>query len=132
MTPDDAAAHLRSQRNLRALKTEEEGSPISALPDGIYGFSFSPSFEHTPLFAGKRFRTFEFHKTSEGDVDVVGFATAAEAARVNSDARGFDVHVYPDPWNDATELISIPLARVLHTTQRQARENGSAWTLRVE
>ena len=60
MTLDDPAALLRSQRELRSLKTEEEGTALPGLPAGIYGFTYSPNFEATPLFAGKRYQTLNF------------------------------------------------------------------------
>ena len=131
MTPDDTAALLRSQRSLRALKSEEEGSPVDALPAGIFGFTYSPNFDETPLFAAKRFRTFEFHKLAGGAVELVGYLIAAEAERVKSGAGDFEVHLYPDPWEDADQLTSLPLARLVRTTQRPARDNGSAYTLRL-
>ena len=95
MTPDDAAAHLRSERNLRALTPEEEGNPVSVLPAGIYGFTYSPSFELTPLFASKRFRNFEYHKLADGSVELVGYVTAVEAEHVRSGVGGFEVQLYP-------------------------------------
>jgi hypothetical protein len=132
MTVADTAALLRSQRNLRALQTEEEGFAIPALPVGIYGFTYSPNFEETPLFANKRFQTFEFHKLAGGAVELIGYVTAAEAERVNAGESGTEVHLYPDPWKDADRVVSLPLGRLARTKQRPARDNGCAYTLRLE
>lgn len=132
MTPDDAAAHLRSERNLRALTPEEEGNPVSVLPAGIYGFTYSPSFELTPLFASKRFRNFEYHKLADGSVELVGYVTAVEAEHVRSGVGGFEVQLYPDPTAESNQLASLPMDRLARTSQRQAREGGSAYKLRVE
>jgi hypothetical protein len=132
MTPDAPAALLRSQRALRSLKTEEEGTALPGLPAGIYGFTYSPNFEATPLFTGKRYQSFEFHKLADGAVELVGYVTAGEAERVKSGDPGIEVHLYPDPWKDAEQLVSLPMARLVRTTQRPARENGCPYTLRLE
>lgn len=132
MTVTDTAALLRSQRNLRTLETAEEGFAIPALPAGIYGFTYSPNFEETPLFANKRFQTFEFHKLADSSAELVGYVTAAEAAQLSAGQSGIEVNLYPDPWKDADQLVSLPLARIARTKQRPARENGCAYTLRLE
>jgi hypothetical protein len=131
MTLDETAALLRSKRNLRELKSAEEGFAFPALPAGIYGFTYSPNFEATPLFAHKRYQSFEFHKLAEGAVEMIGYATAEEAAMVNSGQPG-EVHLYPDAWQDANQLVSLPMARLLRSTARPARENGCPYTLRLE
>ena len=130
MTLDDPAALLRSKRNLRALETAEEGFAIPALPAGIYGFTYSPNFEATPLFTQKRYQAFEFHKLADGAVELIGYVTAAEAERVN--AGHCEVQLYPDAWKDADHLVSLPLARVVRTKVRPLRENGCPYTLRLE
>ena len=132
MTLDDTAALLRSQRNLRALETAEEGFAIPALPAGVYGFTYSPNFEETPLFGNKRFQTFEFHKMADGAVEMVGYVTAGEAERLRAGETGIEVHLYPDAWKDADQLVSLPMARLVRTKQRLARENGCPYTLRLE
>ena len=132
MPLDDAAAHLRSNRNLRALESAEEGFALPALPGGIYGFTYSPNFEETPLFARKSFQAFEFHKMADGAVDLIGYMTAAEAARLRSGEAGIEVHLYPDVWNDAQELVSVPMSRIARSKQRPARENGCPYKLRLE
>src|SRR5581483_4515408 len=57
-----AAEKLRAKRSLRPLQKSEAGTPVRDLPDGVYGFTYSPTFESTPLFAHKSWRSFEFHK----------------------------------------------------------------------
>ena len=132
MTLDDTAALLRSQRNLRALESAEEGFALPALPAGIYGFTYSPNFEATPLFSHKRYQSFEFHKLIDGAVELIGYLTPVEAAQVNSGQAEIEVHLYPDPWKDADQLVSLPLARLVRSKQRPARENGCPYTLRLE
>jgi hypothetical protein len=40
--------------------------------------------------------------------------------------------LYPDAWQDANQLVSLPLARLVRSTARPARENGCPYTLRLE
>ncbi|MGA2182064.1 MAG: hypothetical protein ABSH47_03480 [Bryobacteraceae bacterium] len=131
MTLDDPAALLRSKRNLRALETGEEGFALPALPAGIYGFTYSPNFEETPLFARKSFQAFEFHKMADGAVELIGYVTAAEADRVNAGEAGIEVKLYPDAWKDAQQLVSVPMTRIVRSKQRPARDNGCPYTLRL-
>jgi hypothetical protein len=132
MTLDDPAALLRSQRKLRELENAEEGFAFPALPAGIYGFTYSPNFEATPLFSNKRYQSFEFHKLADGAVELIGYLTAAEADLVKSGQAEIEVHLYPDPWKDADQLASLPLARLVRSKQRPLRENGCPYTLRLE
>lgn len=132
MTLDDAAVLLRSKRNLRAVETDEEGFALPALPAGIYGFTYSPNFEATPLFTQKRYQTFEFHKLADGAVELIGYVTGAEAERLRSGEANVTVNLYPDAWKESNQLVSLPLARLVSTTQRPARENGCPYTLRLE
>ncbi|MGA3025138.1 MAG: hypothetical protein ABSF98_10230 [Bryobacteraceae bacterium] len=132
MTLDDATALLRFSRNLRALETEEEGFALPALPAGIYGFTYSPNFEETPLFGTKTFQAFEFHKLTDGAVELVGYMTAADADRFGSGEAGVEVHLYPDAWKDAQQLVSVPMARIVRSKQRPARDSGCPYKLRLE
>jgi len=132
MTLDDPAALLRSQRNLRALENIEEGFALPALPAGVYGFTYSPNFEATPLFSNKRYQSFEFHKLTDGAAELIGYLTPAEAEQVKGSQAEIEVHLYPDPWKDADKLVSLPLARLVRSKQRPARENGCPYTLRLE
>ena len=132
MALDDSAALLRSQRNLRELESAEEGFAIPALPAGIYGFTYSPNFEATPLFSNKRYQSFEFHKLADGAVELIGYLTPAEAGQVNGSQAELEVHLYPDAWKDADQLVSLPLGRLFRSKQRPDRENGCPYTLRLE
>jgi hypothetical protein len=128
----EQATDLRTSRNLRALENDEAGSAIPALPAGIYGFTYSPNFEQTPLFQNKSFQSFEFHKLADGSVELVGFMTSSDAQRLRSGDANVEVRLYPDPWQDAQELVTVPMDRITRSTRRPARENGCPYTLRLE
>src|SRR5688500_9949663 len=82
----DAAGQeaLRASHRVRIVNTEEEGAGVNALPAGVYGYSYSPGLPNAPLFATRRYRSFEIHKAPGGEVFVIGFATAAAARELSS------------------------------------------------
>ena len=42
---------------------------------------------------------------------------------MKSGDRGIEVHLYPDPWKDAEQLVSLPLARTrAHHATARSRE----------
>jgi len=123
---------LRTSRNLRALTSDEAGSALPALPAGIYGFTYSPNFEQTPLFQGKSFQSFEFHKLADGSVELVGFMMSSDAQRLRAGDPSVEVKLYPDPWQDAQELVSVPMDRIARSTRRPARDNGCPYTLKLD
>ena len=42
---------LRTAHQVRLVSAEEEGTSLSGLPGGVYGFSYSPGLPGAPLFA---------------------------------------------------------------------------------
>lgn len=129
-TETGTAEVLRQKRGLRALEAEEEGMRAADLPDGIYGFTWSPSFESTPLFARRSFRTFEFHKLANGTIEVIGYLTEPDASRAGGLESG-SVDIYPDPWQEAQRLVAMPLSRIVPSKRVPARENGCPWTIEL-
>src|SRR5215510_552192 len=71
---------LRTTHNVRLVSEAEEGMGVNALPGGVYGFTYSPALPNAPLFAERRFRSYETHKVASGEIFVIGFADADAAA----------------------------------------------------
>ena len=67
---------LRQTHQVRLVSAAEEGSGVNALPGGVYGFTYSPALPNAPLFATRRYRSYETHKLASGEVLVIGFASA--------------------------------------------------------
>jgi len=126
----EAAAKLRAERGLRPLQAAEQGTSVRDLPPGVYGFTYSPAFEATPLFAQRSWRSFEFHKLADGTVAIVGYVTAADANIVNENGPA-RVTLYPDAWNDANQLVSIPLDRMAHSSRPPARDEGFPYAIEL-
>jgi len=125
-----AAEKLRAERSLRPLQKSEAGTPVRDLPDGVYGFTYSPTFESTPLFAHKSYRSFEFHKLANGAVEVVGYLTAEDAQRLAAPDAG-RVALYPEPWQNAHQLGWVSLNRVSRSTKSPAREDGCPYRIEL-
>lgn len=121
---------LRSEYKLRPLNGKEEGLGIANLPNGVYGFSYAPATE-TPLFAKKSYRSFEVQKLSDGSAYVVGFVSAADAERLRARNEEVEVTVYPDPYEEASTIVSIPFDRVLTNLYKPIRTDGNALPLKL-
>lgn len=114
---------LRAKHGLRALTVEEEGTTAAKQANGVYGYTYSPA-EAVPLFAKKTWHSFEVHKHSDGSTYFLGFVTAKEAEAVRSGASG-EIMLFPDPWEDSTELISVPFSRANPNKKGPSREGGN-------
>src|SRR5688572_8955948 len=71
-TPDQEL--LRVAHQVRVVADDEEGNGVNRLPGGVFGFTYSPGLPNAPLFAVRRYRSYETHKLPSGDVFVIGFA----------------------------------------------------------
>jgi hypothetical protein len=107
---------LRSADGVRIVTVEEEGMGINALPSGVYGFTYAPALANAPVWAARRYRSYETHKLADGEVYVIGFADAATAAQIESTAEQ-TIHIQPAPEGDANLLVKIPYSRISHHKQ---------------
>ena len=103
---------LRQRKSLAIVAGEKEGSPLATLPDNLYGFTFSPLNESTPLFAKRQFQSFEVHKLMAGVVHLLAFLTEKEAATFFDGKEPMDCHLFPEPFAESTRLVEVPLERI--------------------
>ena len=122
---------LREAHQVRLVTEAEEGNGVNALPDGTYGFTYSPGLTNAPLFAVRRYRSYETHKLPSGDVYIIGFATA-DAARQLSTADGeISLQVHAQPEGAFDTLVTIPYARIRQHRQYAApNQDGFAVTVK--
>jgi hypothetical protein len=74
-TPDRAdQEQIRIGHGVRLVKADEEGTGVNALPAGVYGFTYSPGLPNAPIWAVRRFRTYETHKLANGEIFVIAYA----------------------------------------------------------
>jgi hypothetical protein len=121
---------LRSTHGVRVISPAEEGTGVSALPDGVYGFTYSPALPNAPLWAERRYRSYETHKVA-GEIFVIGFADVETAAKLQSAPGEHTVQIQPEPEGSANVLVKIPYSRIRNHRQ-YAAPNQHGFTVTVE
>jgi hypothetical protein len=106
----------RIRHDVRAIRVLEEGFGLDKLPSGVFGFTFSPSYEDSPLFRERSSHSFEVHKLRDGQKFLLGFVSSADKAKIGhcgSEARS-EAHVFlhPHAETNAAEIVCIPVSRV--------------------
>jgi hypothetical protein len=123
--PQEATQELeriRSAHRLRALTETESGSGVNRLPNGVYGFTYSPNEENFPLFSDRDLRSFEGHKLEDGSIFLLGFLTPEEKASFENAGAGSTIHLFPEPKGNAVQLVRVPLTRIVRHVENSARK----------
>jgi hypothetical protein len=120
---------LRSTHGVRLVTPAEEGTGVNAVPAGVYGFTYSPALPNAPLWAQRRYRTYETHKLSNGEILVIGFADADTARRIESDGE-HTIRIQAEPEGDANVLVKIPYSRI-HQHRQHAAPNQHGFTVTI-
>jgi hypothetical protein len=121
---------LREAHGVRVVSGAEEGVGVNALPGGVYGFTYSPALPNAPLFAERRFRSYETHKLANGEIFVIGFAEVEAAATLDSNAGEQTLVIQPEPDGSANTLVKVPYSRIRHHRQHAA-PNQHGFTVTV-
>jgi hypothetical protein len=131
-TPATAAQEeLRVLHGVRPVSDAEEGAGVNSLPPGVYGFTYSPGLPNAPLFAARRYRSYEIHKVADGEIFVVGFVTPEGMRALEFSLMDATIQVQPEPEGDASTLAKIPYSRVQQHRQYAApNQHGFAVTVR--
>jgi hypothetical protein len=93
-----AQEQLRTTHGVRVVSQAEEGESVTALPGGVYGFTYSPGTTAAPLFAVRRYRSRQIESATE---DVT-----------------FQLQPDPEPGQDV--LAAIPYSRIRRHKQVSA------------
>ena len=124
---------LRTLHRVRIVSGAEEGSGVDTLPGGVYGYTYSPGLVNSPLFAARRYRSYEIHKLGEGEVVLVTFAAADDAAQLRSAREDITIVVGPEPEEGRDTLVMIPYSRIRQHRQYAApNQHGFTVTVRPE
>ncbi len=121
---------LRQAHDVRIVTAAEEGMGVNALPVGVYGFTYSPALPNAPLFAERRFRSYETHKLANGEIFVIGFADVATAATLESNDGEQTLVIQPEPDATASVLVKVPYSRMRQNRQHAA-PNQHGFTVTV-
>ena len=111
---------LRTVHQVRLVTSAEEGTGVNALPNGVYGYTYSPGLPNAPLFAVRRYRSFETHKLASGDIFIIGFMTRESANALSSSLTDITVQLQPEPEGSADVLVTIPYSRIRQHRQYAA------------
>jgi hypothetical protein len=130
-TPDRAdQEQIRAAHGVRLVTKDEEGTGVNALPAGVYGYTYSPGLPSAPLFAVRRYRSYETHKLTNGEILVIAYADVVTAAQVASSSTDVSVVVHPEARADADVLVQIPYSRIRQHRQHAApNQEGFVATL---
>jgi hypothetical protein len=128
-TPDQEL--LREAHQVRVVSEAEEGTGVNALPGGVYGFTYSPGLQSAPLFAIRRYRSYETHKLPSGDIFVVGFAKPDVARELSTASQEMALQIHPQPEGDYQTLVTIPYSRIRQHRQ-YAAPNQDGFTVTVK
>ena len=130
-TPDRIdQEEIRASHGVRLVGDREEGTGVNALPGGVYGYTYSPGLPNAPLFATRRYRSYETHKLASGEVFVIAYADENTARQIASAAADETVRVHPEPNPDAGIIVKIPYSRIRQHRQHAApNQDGFMVTL---
>lgn len=120
---------FRKDHKVRIVDSAHEGFSIHDQREGTYGFTYSPAAA-APIFGSRKYQNFEIHKSANGDKFILGYVTAGELADINAKAH-IDVKLYPDAYQQATELVCLALDDV-HPRTQNSGQPGSPAPLRYE
>jgi len=105
---------LRAEHTLRPVTEQEEGLGVDAVPNGVYGFTYSPAFVNSPLYATRRFRCYETHRRADGSVYLLGFVSAEDAAKLKNQTDVVKICLQPEPEEGAEHFVELAHDRILH------------------
>ena len=111
---------LREPLGLRLVEAGEDGTGSEQLPAGVYGFTYSPFEDNFPFFIKRELRNYESQKTKDGEIRVVGFLSPEEKKTFSSEAEG-TIHLYPEPRDGATEIVSVSKKNVVRRVEYSQR-----------
>lgn len=130
-TPDRVdQAEIRASHGVQLVGEVEEGTGVNALPGGVYGYTYSPGLINAPLFAARRYRSYETHKLTSGEVFVIAYADANTARQIGSASADVTVLAHPEPSQDAGVIVKIPYSRIRQHSQ-YAAPNQDGFTVTV-
>lgn len=120
---------FRKKYNVRLVESAEEGTSILRLPEGVYGFATAPASDEMPVFAKPVFRCTELIRTKD-EILMLGYLNAQEAKIVEEGAEPAAVTLYPEPYEQATQLVAIPLSRI-DRRRPPTRDEGNSMKVEV-
>ncbi|HYM12352.1 MAG TPA: hypothetical protein VEU62_16570 [Bryobacterales bacterium] len=123
---------LRAAHRVRPVNEAEDGCGLHRLPNGVYGFTYTPGPHDAPLFQTSRLHNFEIHKCADGTTLLVGFVSPDAAARIAAGRERAAFQLFAAPSAEAAVLVSVPLHSVRLQRGFSTREPGGGLELEFE
>ena len=120
-----SAETLRTQRGLRVVTADENGSDVFHMPNGVFGFTYSPAQREMPIYDRKPMHSFEVQRLNDGSVHMVGFVTPETRDKIQAKAGMVQAVLYPDPYQAATALVSLDVEDMQPAKKAITREDGN-------
>jgi hypothetical protein len=118
-------ARIRAENGVRLITEEESGEPLSKVANGIYGHSFSPSFDNPiPIFYRTSFQCFELHKLLNGESVILGCVTKDVAEKLKA-GEFVSFRLYPEPYDTAVAPIVLNYKHIIRSNNKVSRHNGN-------
>jgi hypothetical protein len=118
-------ARIRAENGVRLITEEEAGEPLSTLGNGIYGHSFSPSFDNpVPIFHRTSFQCFELHKLLNGESVILGCVTKDVADKLHA-GEFVAFRLFPEPYDTAVSPVVLNYKHIIRSNNKVARHNGN-------
>ncbi len=123
---------LRQRHNVSPLPQAESGKSFGEIPAHSYSFvdGLEVVLNRTPHYveASRFSRDFEVHKLGDSTAMILGFVGPESLVRLQEGVpQGADVALYSGSWNDAPNIVAIPLneikcdrSRIIDVTDRLA------------
>jgi hypothetical protein len=121
---------LRRNHMVHLIEKQHEGFALQHVPAGTYGWTYAPAAA-APLFAVRTHGSFEMHKAADGTAYVVGFVSRSELAGIEANVASVELKLFPAAYGDASELVSLPLARVKPKSRQLSFEPGNPLAITV-
>lgn len=122
---EGAKARFRAEHNVRILDEEEAGKPVDTVSPGVYGFSYSASFDSpSPVFNKPSFQAFEYHRLPNGEIAALGCVRPAEAEKLEA-GEFVSLRLYPEPYDEAVVPVVIYYRHIIRSNNKVSRSNGN-------
>ena len=123
---------LRARHGVRLINDDEDGSPVARLPNGVYGYTYSPGQDETPVFNKQPYHSFEMHKLANGSERLIGYISTEEETVLVARKPGTEIRLYPDEFGESTNLVAVDLTNTARARRTPPREDGNPYRVVFE
>lgn len=118
-------ARCRAEHNVRVVTEEEAGTPVDRITPGVYGYSYSASFDNpVPVFVKPAFQAFEYHRLPGGEVAVLGCVRPKDGELLEK-GEFVPLRLYPEPYDEAIVPVVVYYKHIVRSNNKVSRANGN-------